>query len=126
MGEKKFTYQNSHLLQFATLISLLSTFSLEYHLDNLSTYGGHPVDEDEMYQVWVWLENQLYDSVLKGLAFPKEASYDSMDMYDFIALTKLYPGEYFLMLTSMANAITSIDCRYVWVGSLITIYKFWV
>ena len=92
-------------------------------MDNLSTYGGHSVEDDEMYQVWIWVDSPVYDVVLKGRAFPLIISYDTLDVYDFIALSNEHPGEYFLLLSSMAKALTYFDCRYVWMGPLITIYN---
>jgi hypothetical protein len=91
-------------------------------------------DEDNMYAVDVWVEDQLLSLAMNTLVYPHTMDANILtasDFHDFISKT---PGQYYLLFSSKTFAlqlqstpylpfILSLDCRLRIVGTLFSIFK---
>lgn len=98
------------MIQFCTLIFYSFYFmSLEGNLGDLSSYGGHSFDEDGMFEVNVWCEDQFVGTVMNDLYIPRSVGYEYLDLSDYQAFIEENPGDYYLMTSVFANALQSMS-----------------
>lgn len=96
----------SFFISFSMLIFQSFYFvSLEDSLGNLATYGGHSFEEDGMYGVDVWVEDQLLTLAMNTLVYPKTMNAQWLSIPDFEEFIDNNPNQYYSMISSYADVL---------------------
>lgn len=132
------------MIQLSTLVFYsFYFFCLEHQLGDLSLYGGHSFEEDGMFNVDIWVEDQFVDLIMNDLYIPRSVGFEYLDLVDYQAFIEENPDGYYLMSTAFADGLQAMsqskkgfyslyfnsffffasDCRLKRVGSAFEIYN---